>query len=479
MPETNYAQELHKLEEAVDAIKEAYESAEGIEDITGKLDELTGRINAARENPDSLDADTFAELARDLMLVIPNNLPLPDAAKKAIEVLATVLASFIQGAMGIALSAVARRFRQALKAGTPPEQAAKDSAQDPAVQAWLLAQYRAGTITAAGDTRDTRMPWEWIWDEIVETVSGWVGSFFAMGRSPLPLVGCAVLLLALLAIGGALATGLIGGSPGGTGPTAADQATQPPAAATNPPSAETEAPAATEPPSPLTGSALALMDFSQTGGPCRVESFPAGFRIQAEDGALTLTQPVVGGDDHVSTGTVDRTGAWETMGDMQTYRGMFTGTGIRGEYMQPDGCAYGFRGHMDRPFLEPPPYGNAPGRFEFFDAASGLAGLALEDIEEGQVVHVIVASNGDPDIRALLPITIVLVVEGEEVWRFVIEGDPTAVCRDATGCSADAPTVRMAEWENEDVELLLIAIAADGTVIAVHAPHGMPPEPEF
>lgn len=246
MPEPNYAQELNKLEEAIDAIKEAQESAEGIADITEQLDALTGRINEARENPDSLNADTYADLALDLMLVIPNNLPLPDAAKKAIEALASVIASFIQGATGLALTLLAKRFRELLRTGMTPEDAAKTAANGKAEQSWLLAQYRAGTVTAAGDTRDVKTPTEWLWDKITGIFSSLVGGIFTTGRSPLPLMGCALLLLAVVVVGAAVATGFFGdGSPGTAGdPVPTRSEAQGPSS----PPGESSAPAASEPP---------------------------------------------------------------------------------------------------------------------------------------------------------------------------------------------------------------------------------------
>lgn len=74
----------------------------------------------------------------------------------------------------------------------------------------------------------------------------------------------------------------------------------------------------------------------------------------------------------------------------------------------------------------------------------------------------------------LLPIRVVLQVDGITVWDFTIEGDPTAVCRGPTGCSADAPSEVDPAWLAPDQRPLLVAYDRDGAVIAVYAPNGMP-----
>jgi hypothetical protein len=76
-------------------------------------------------------------------------------------------------------------------------------------------------------------------------------------------------------------------------------------------------------------------------------------------------------------------------------------------------------------------------------------------------------------MRTYLPIMVRGMYGGQTFWNFAIEGDPTRVCRDATGCSADAPTPRDAAWDSDDQPLTIIATGRDGTVLAVHAPYGM------
>jgi hypothetical protein len=69
---------------------------------------------------------------------------------------------------------------------------------------------------------------------------------------------------------------------------------------------------------------------------------------------------------------------------------------------------------------------------------------------------------------------VVLQVDGITPWDFTIEGDPGAVCRGPTGCSADAPSDVDPAWLTPDQRPLLVAYGMDGAVIAVYAPNGTP-----
>ncbi|MDA0350733.1 MAG: hypothetical protein O3A10_00805 [Chloroflexi bacterium] len=243
MPDPSLAERLDQLKEAVDAIKEAQEAAEGVEDIADQLDELTRRIDEARDDPDALDADTYADLALDLMLVIPNNLPLPDAAKKAIEAVASAIAAFIQGATGLALSLLARRFRDHLKAGMTPEEAARAATNTKAERSWLLTQFRLGKVTAAGDTREVKTPTEWLWEKFKGILSALTGGLL-MDRSPLLVGAVLVFLVALVTF---LLIGPFGLLGGGGGDVPADATEVPTAAPTESPAATA---ATSESPSP-------------------------------------------------------------------------------------------------------------------------------------------------------------------------------------------------------------------------------------
>ncbi|MDA2921668.1 hypothetical protein MYX07_00190, partial [Patescibacteria group bacterium AH-259-L07] len=78
-------------------------------------------------------------------------------------------------------------------------------------------------------------------------------------------------------------------------------------------------------------------------------------------------------------------------------------------------------------------------------------------------VHLIVASNGDPDIRTFLPIKVELVVDGDVVWQTTIRGSPQETCRDATGCSIDGPLIQ-SSWQGKEVTLK--AYSKEGKVLA-------------
>jgi hypothetical protein len=208
MPNDNHAENLEKLQEALDAVQEAQDAADTIDDITDQLSDLQDRLDDARTNPASLDADTYADLALDLMLVIPNNLPLPEGAKKAIEALASVLASFIQGATGLALTLLARRFRQALQTEESPQEAARVAAGTRAEQSWLLTQYRLGLVTETGDRRDVKTPTEWLRDKLKGLIRSVLGGL--IGAGPVRPRGGLVAVLALVLIG-AIVFGAFGG----------------------------------------------------------------------------------------------------------------------------------------------------------------------------------------------------------------------------------------------------------------------------
>jgi len=187
MSEESLVDQLDKLKAAVDAVEEAIDQAEDIADLSDELLDLNRRIDEAREDPDSLDPDVYADLALDIMLVIPNDLPLPEAAKKTLELVASALTSFIQGAQGLALTLLARRFRDLLKTGMSPQEAAKNATLLKPEQGWLLTQYRLGKVTAAGDTRETKGAVEYLWGKFKGVFSIW---------SPLVVGPLLVLLLA-------------------------------------------------------------------------------------------------------------------------------------------------------------------------------------------------------------------------------------------------------------------------------------------
>lgn len=102
--------------------------------------------------------------------------------------------------------------------------------------------------------------------------------------------------------------------------------------------------------------------------------------------------------------------------------------------------------------------------WEFLNTSDGYTKVASIKLAN-QGVHFIVASNGNPDVRTLLPITLVLKVDGKVEWTGKIDGDPKLVCRDQTGCSVDGPTMK-SEWKDKSINLT--ATSGGGQVLATY-----------
>jgi len=297
-------------------------------------------------------------------------------------------------------------------------------------------------------------------------------------------------LVAVLAIGGYLVMG--GGAPGvpivATSPTATIAATATVGTAVTSPSPSPSAPATASPsptlaptPTPIaliTGDSLAFGEFVRTSGACPVaERYNALYEFTALDGDLTMNQLPI---NHTTDGTLTRTGPSEaifrTTAIDQTYEGMINGNTVLGTNHYTDGDCdvfYDFLLTLQRPFVAPPPAGTAPGFFELLDGTTFEQQLQLVG---GPAPHLVVASFDDPDITMLLPIRVILYVGDEMPWNTLIEGDPNAVCRGTTGCSIDAPGAVDPAWLALGQHPLLVAFAADGTLIAVHAQNGLPPD---
>ncbi len=97
--------------------------------------------------------------------------------------------------------------------------------------------------------------------------------------------------------------------------------------------------------------------------------------------------------------------------------------------------------------------------FELLDISKGFA--RVDKLPYGSSVHFVVASN-TVDVTKQLPITIVMKVDGEEVFRTTIPNEPEYNCRDATGCSVDGPLI-LNEWMGK--EIILDATNKDGELL--------------
>ncbi len=261
-------------------------------------------------------------------------------------------------------------------------------------------------------------------------------------------------------------------------------ANQPPGASTSgpasasasaaPPVAQPPEPSASEPPvtALLTGSSQGVANFVRESGTCFPEEFGAGYLFEADQGALTATQP--GAVPHVSTGTIDPSGAFDLVGESQTYTGRIDGTLFEGVYTDTtDGCneVYQFSGQLLRPFLEGPPFGTAPGYFEFLGLSSGQVSLDLTDVASEPSVEVIVASQ-TLDMTTQLPIRVIGSSGDDTLFDITIQGNATSVCRGPTGCSAPIPG--NATLADPNLPITVIATGSGNDVIAVSMPHGAP-----
>ncbi|MFA5799914.1 MAG: S-layer homology domain-containing protein [Candidatus Peribacteraceae bacterium] len=121
---------------------------------------------------------------------------------------------------------------------------------------------------------------------------------------------------------------------------------------------------------------------------------------------------------------------------------------------------------MENPGALPVTFGPAcsakpVGSFEFLDIAGGWK--TVNDLPFGGSVHFIVASNGTHDVRKDLPIRIHMWVNDVLTYSLTFNGDPSAVCRNATGCSVDGPVIP-AEWRGQTVRVE--AYSKDGTLLS-------------
>src|SRR3990172_7003230 len=94
---------LDKLEELAGQVREAMETTEATEEQLEKLDELVQRIKDAREDPQALNGETYGQLAVDLIMLVPENLPIPEHIKRGLEAAAKVLGALLGAAMDLEL----------------------------------------------------------------------------------------------------------------------------------------------------------------------------------------------------------------------------------------------------------------------------------------------------------------------------------------------------------------------------------------
>ena len=136
--------------ELYDALDEAREDYEALDEKSRELAQIAADIQRARSDPDYLDGAKFADLYVRLALLIPDGMPLPDAAKSAVRVATFGIAALIEAATNFSLETVRGRFRRLMQvytgdtSMTEVEQAwraARESAPTRQVQQWAFLQW--------------------------------------------------------------------------------------------------------------------------------------------------------------------------------------------------------------------------------------------------------------------------------------------------------------------------------------------------
>ncbi|MBI3290406.1 hypothetical protein HYZ78_03360 [Candidatus Microgenomates bacterium] len=86
------------------------------------------------------------------------------------------------------------------------------------------------------------------------------------------------------------------------------------------------------------------------------------------------------------------------------------------------------------------------------------------DAKKPTQMYVIVASKTQ-DVRKQLPINLEAFANGKSVWKGMVDGSPSEVCRDATGCGVDGPDTKTLNLKAGD-KLEFTATGKDGKIIA-------------
>jgi hypothetical protein len=209
VPEGDLSAELDQLDELVDGLKEVKEGLDEAEEFGDKLDELKGRIQDARDNPESLSGEVYGQLAVDIIMIVPEQLPLPEPVQKVIENVGKAIGLLLGAAVESSLFSSRTRFRQLVESGMDLQEAAEQSAPTKQQQLYLIWVWKTGKMKALNAPRT-----ESGWEDFKAWLRGLAGAI-GLGSG-----GCLLLVLALggvllAAVGYFAATALIGsdGSP--------------------------------------------------------------------------------------------------------------------------------------------------------------------------------------------------------------------------------------------------------------------------
>ncbi len=146
---------LVSLHEQIETfLDDNYDEIQRIGDRLQRIEELSDRVEAARNDPAALTGDNYAELLVELVLVIPESIQLPEPMKNYLKLTGTMIGELLGAATEFALDHVRanfeRYYQSELTTGAPEWECAKKAAR------------------LVGGTRQVqlRMLWEWKYERL-------------------------------------------------------------------------------------------------------------------------------------------------------------------------------------------------------------------------------------------------------------------------------------------------------------------------
>lgn len=152
------------------ALKRAKDLAKKIEEALGELDEdenpllpewfkelnkLKKKIEEAQENPETMDGDKVKDIVTDLIMFIPEQLPLPKPLKEALRKIAEYIGLLLGAAWNFAQKTAWNRFIKRLRFAPRPlkeediRKAAREAAPTSGTERWILAQWKLQQLKLA------------------------------------------------------------------------------------------------------------------------------------------------------------------------------------------------------------------------------------------------------------------------------------------------------------------------------------------
>ena len=189
------ADALETLEEGLEDLKSA---AEGIEGATKELSGLLERVKKARQDPGSLDGESYGELLTDITMFGADKVPLGKAMKAAIGVATHAIGSLVGLETDFALKIIAKRFvdlgGNSAMSEEEAEALSQDVSWDSTAQAAVFLWWRRGMSPIAEYSFGARLvkPLETFWIWLRTNVFG------GIGVSTSSRLGCAAVALFFL-----------------------------------------------------------------------------------------------------------------------------------------------------------------------------------------------------------------------------------------------------------------------------------------